>query len=642
MLVFPFSWRAAVLESVVLVLTIWLVRKYVPSKILGFAASRWWIVVAVMFIFAAACPFIVLPKPLYIANLESDNPGASRTSMLNAGARTIGSVMMLSGSDCIRNWAAPLLEKYWPATFRCLEDSHYGERTYCLLPTLNDFIVDTRTPDDTIWKRSIYFPLNVQGRFITLKLAKQEPLNPEIAPQRNTVLFGYSAKGPLGLLNFAYTQYPDAIPWNAVQIRNGNDYAALKYTALLDCAFHYFATGHTGNALSAMEAAIVVRPHSDLEAARLAALQYVAVRSLLGGNIGRVQSLPYLHKAYELFLAAQSDPRFSQRDPLTSWLRATLLTGYQEWEWSLLFFNRVSKLKSIPHLKKEDSYFESFGDSLKQKSKAELLNILKHRHLSAAELHYIDYTIYGTSVETFLTQFEAAIVDPERDILEDNDDRIPKVAFALTNADAAIPIMQRINVLLSRRGDVSVDPNQIKFLHYLRNSMALIFTANSSEIGDVLKRQLDQTERPDAKAIYMLYRVINNKVSEGELLKMKDSEWWTPEYFIWFEHWFEDAVVEIQQHNYPEDNHYPPINHDMSDLMLKCGANCLTKDMNGHGRTFYPGLFCLAWYEETFGNHGQNGLKEQFRNETMIPLSTYISSLYTPLDQAGRTNGLAF
>ena len=50
-----------------------------------------------------------------------------------------------------------------------------------------------------------------------------------------------------------------------------------------------------------------------------ASLQFLVVEASTYGNVAELQSLPALHKAFELFIQSKGDARFSAQDPLTKW-----------------------------------------------------------------------------------------------------------------------------------------------------------------------------------------------------------------------------------------------------------------------------------------------------------------------------------
>jgi len=49
--------------------------------------------------------------------------------------------------------------------------------------------------------------------------------------------------------------------------------------------------------------------------------------------------------------------------------------------------------------------------------------------------------------------------------------------------------------------------------------------------------------------------------------------------------------------------------------------------MGGKGRTFLPGVFCMAWYSDEYSLAESIALKSQFSEETLIPFETYLASL---------------
>jgi hypothetical protein len=51
--------------------------------------------------------------------------------------------------------------------------------------------------------------------------------------------------------------------------------------------------------------------------------------------------------------------------------------------------------------------------------------------------------------------------------------------------------------------------------------------------------------------------------------------------------------------------------------------------MGGKGRSFIPGIFCLAWYSQELGLPDREKLRMQFEKETLLPFDTYLSSLYS-------------
>ncbi len=141
-LLFPFTWESIILDIAVFALAVlffWRVIKYKRAE--GFA-WRWWAVASVMFVSTAVCPFIVFPKPLYIAMLESNNPLKSKVSMLEVGGKKVGSLMLVPDYDVVRRQIISFLTSYSPATFRVLERSYYGNSVYYSVPSLKGFVID--------------------------------------------------------------------------------------------------------------------------------------------------------------------------------------------------------------------------------------------------------------------------------------------------------------------------------------------------------------------------------------------------------------------------------------------------------------------------------------------------------------------
>ena len=67
----------------------------------------------------------------------------------------------------------------------------------------------------------------------------------------------------------------------------------------------------------------------------------------------------------------------------------------------------------------------------------------------------------------------------------------------------------------------------------------------------------------------------------------------------------------------------------MREMISKYGSDCFTRDEGGNGRTFVPGLVCLAWYYyRTFGIEGSEKLRQECETETLILFEVYLSSLY--------------
>jgi hypothetical protein len=631
-LLFPFAWSSLALDVLALLLAIYLLKLIFKSKKSWVASVRWWIVAIIMLFWASICPFVVAPKPIYLAILESDNPFSSKMLPLDNGGQSIGSVMLVT--DLLRKHIAPLLKRHYPKQIRLLNRSEYANSTYYNLPALDTFIVDTPEPGEVIWKRSIYFPLDALFRGVGLQLTKRFPL--DLRSQRTTGTIELSIGTHREcLLNFAYTQYRDTVPWNAVLVQSNQEESALTYVALLDSALQCFATGKTEQAVRMLENAARVVPESNLEAARLATLQYIVVRAFLGGNIGQLQSLPLLHRAYKVFDESTTDPRFSKRDPLINWLRNTLLGGYQDYAASGTFFDRIAKLKELPHVDDDQkSHFDILETNLKSHSPKALMALLKSQHYSAAELHFIKDMVYGSftieSIGRISRVVSASTNLPQISLTENDEDLLmtEKLAAMSVGAKDALPIIQYIDSLLSHRTEVETDPYAREFLEAIRDDFPRMLE-HLPLVDDLVGQQRSNSE------VISDWRQLFTWIQTGSNVQAyaigQQCEWWKMDYFYWFASWMQAAIVGIDQHNNPWklSSDYPPVQFDFRTEMSQRGISCFVNDRNGSGEAFLPGLFCLTWYTKTMGLTEHQALEQQFEADTLMTFDTFLSGLYS-------------
>lgn len=628
LLIFPFSGQSILLEVCILLLAVWLSSMIVKSQ-RGATSSRFWIIVSVMLAVSTVCPFIVAPKPLYIAILDSANPFKSKIKQLESGGKVIGSVMLLSDSDFVRKSIIPIVQRLYHSRLRVLEKSHIDNNAYLSLPTLQQFTVGVQRPDEIIWNKSVFFPLSVPRHGVNMHLSHSN--SPPRMSRSDTNELSFDVIGLKGccLLNFAYTQFRDTVPWNTVRIADGDEEGIASYAALLDQAFGCFAAGNTEEALSILEGAITVGPNSNLEAARLATLQYLVTQMFFAGDVGSLQSLPLLHRAEKLFVQAKSDPHFSERDPLSVWLRKTLLGGYECWAWSGAFSNQVSELKSEVRADEDiKSYFDTFGDDLDRVSFADLRQGLETNRYSTADLHYIRYKAMIKYMTGWLRQFSVAMTNGPVLWIGDNDPNSAKFGSILSaQAKDVIPVIQKIDALLSQNGELAPDPHELQNLEFVRDNLPELFGTKGSEVMRLL--ELRSKESPDAMLYYSWVLVMENHVPDSLLIKGKDCEWWKTEYAIWFAHLCLDAIAGIHKHQHPEDTENLPGKDDVPELIQRYGIDSFTRDMGGKGRSFIPGIFCLAWYSQELGLPDREKLRMQFEKETLLPFDTYLSSLYS-------------
>jgi hypothetical protein len=623
LLLCPFSWRSIILEAIVLVFAILLSVKFIKAKKSRTLSLRLWTVAITMFLLAAVCPFIIFSKPVYVAVTESNNPFASKVRRLESGGRTVGSIILVSEMDFVRKGITSALNSVFPASFRVLQRTDYGNSSYYRLPIFKGFIIDSKEPSQITWKRSVYFPCDPFMREIIIKLVEPHLLAEQLVGKSNHIELHIETT-PMALVNFEYTQYPDTIPWDCVRVQSGQEISILAYAALLDRALECFATGKTPEAIKGLEAASSAIPTSNLEATRVAVLQYVAVNIYLGGNIGEMQSLPYLHRAYDLFLNSQVDPRFSERDPLTNWLRQVLLDRYGDWDWSLCFFDRTSKLKAIPHT--EDEQFNHVDDirrNFEGMSYDELLKSVQSTNYSPVDLFLIRNSVYGRFLNRVLASMTLMMTNNSNIKLDEN---------IAVDAKKAIPIIKQVDLQLKKQYGLKMEPLFIQFIDFLVYEWPRIENTDSESETRKQIEVLAKTN-PIVKAMFAPALMLTDTNTSIQLVQSgRKEEWWDMEYLIWFDSWGVNAIAEAYHHKYPyvEQEPLPFVGPGTRELLSHNGLDCFIKDTDGKGRTFLPGVFCMAWYAQEFGLSDYESLTNQFETETLIPFETYLSSLYQP------------
>jgi hypothetical protein len=640
LLLFPLAWRSTIPGLTVVGLGGWYYFRFLKPYRAGrssFTRHAYAVALGVfVFGFVAFWPFIIAPKPVYVTVQESENPLRSKMHFLQSGGKTLGSVFAVS--DPARKALLSLLGPHLPSWVRVLDQSYSGSGSFYKFPVLDHFLVDSKSPGDVTWQRSLYFPFNIVLRSVELYPPESSVLRldlqgGEFPPKRSQMVFGLSGRAESCLLDFGYTQYPDTVPWNAVQIQPQVAGAMERYIAFLDIGLECFAEGRTEEAMRALDGAAAVVPSSTLEAARLAALQYLVTCYCLHGNVGELQSLPLLHNAYDLFLLSRADPRFSERDPLTNWLRQTLLDGYDRWSW--VFFDRLSQLWTIPHLdSKSESYFDALKRRLGPMSYRELLQFVKSESLSPAELFYVRARVSGR-VQTRMLSCSASPIGNRGAKITGHiayiDDRAAVRDWAAELADvsrSALPIIEHIDSQLSRRGELKADPFNAQVLRILRDELPRV-ADHWNEEGEEFFRVLLKSypESPELRSLYAGAQVMENKISSASVEKGMASEWWKQEYFLWFSLWSMDAILEIEHLKHPERRDGPVAKGDVRGQLAKFGLDAFTKDMGGRGRTFLPGLACLAWYAQTFNLKAKELLSQEFEAKTKMSLERYIDNL---------------
>jgi hypothetical protein len=619
LLFFPFAIRSIIAEASVLVLMIWISSKLIKSQ-KGATFWRFWVVVLTMLLFAAACPFIVFPKPLYFALLESANPSKANVHTLDSGGKVIGSTLLVSDLDYIRQGIASILRQVFPENFRVLEKTELGNGSYYSLPVFKGFIFNSSEPGEIPAPKTIYFPVDAPNYTIELDLIKLDILSSKIEPQESNFSFN-SGVDLVPFIDLAYDQYPETIPWECVQVQQGQESQVLSYAALLDRSLEFFAVGKTEDGLNGLETDANFVPAQNLEGARLAVLKMAFVQLSLSGNIGELQSLPFLHKAYDLFLHSRGDPRFSEKDPLTNWLRRMLRGSYTDLSWSPVFLDRVAVLNGIPHIEDDRKPYTDFlQNELAGKSYDELLKILQTKNHSSAELHFIRYFVFGKFIQECLGNVL---------LMETNQDKHVKITQFAEEAKRVNSIIRFLDVSLARKGELQTSPEAGQFVDFVANKLPEIAEeTNDDGIEKFLTREAKSNSM--LESFTNIFFMAMSKQQTNTFREPMNSQWWKVEYLTWFAGWSLNAAQEINQHGYLWKVSEPPIFSKLNvrKLVSKYGSDYLTKDMGGHGRTFLPGIFILAWYSQTFDLNGAEKFKQQFEAEAQMPFDVYLSKLF--------------
>ena len=624
----PFGWLSLPIQITTATIATWYCLKLLKPKRqgrfslprLGFAMG----LAAVTLCLVATCPLLLASKPIYLSALESNDPLKSEIRPLHSNGRNIGSLMLIT--DPVRKALISLSRHHLPSTVRVLDQTAFANGSYYTLPILEYFLMDSRSPGEITGQRSIYFPLNIALCALNIELPETSLLTLranelQLPAKKHSLWFGFQGVEQNSLLDFYYTQYPDTVPWNAVEAPSLTDTTRQIYVAYLDRTLDCFVLGETEKALNSLEAAVAVVPSSTLEAARLAALQYIVTRGRLYGNLGRLQSLPLLHRAYDLFLLSTEDRRFSARDPLTGWLRSTLLQGYSEW--SSAFLDRTSRLSAIPHTAdKAESAFTALRSRLSRSSYEELFHIVESEELSSPQLFFAKAHVVNRAFTQIIQLGNNGAPTDKRTAKE-------LAAGVRLVASRALPIIQHIDLRLSKHLGPQPDPLALREFEQIY-TYAPVLAEHWDDSNENFRRYLLATF-PKSDTLRCLIMEFESKRGNRskfeELGEQVAAQWWTEDYLLWFMSWSVDAFASIDRHRYPKPTDEFPIETDMRAKISKPGPDHFTKDMAGRGRTFLPGLACLAWYAQTFDIQGKDSLKREFEEKTLLSLDAYIASL---------------
>ena len=619
LLVFPFSTRSITIESVALAISISASLFFCKSK-KGATRLRFWVVVITMTVIAAICPFLAFPKPLYVAVVDSDNPLNASVGTLHSGTESIGSTLLLPHSDFLRQVIASILGKAFPDQFRLVMRAKQGGFCYYKLPVFKEFILDSGDKDDIPSLKSIYFPVDVQKFMFELDFDYYEPGNTHFDPNTANMSFG-SLPFSGSLLDFAYNQYPETIPWEGVEIQQGEEIRTLTYAALLDRSLEYIAIGSHEAGLNALDTATAIVPAQNIEGARLAALKLEFTKLTIGGNIGCLQLLPYLHKTYDLFLESKHDIRFSQKDPLSNWLQQVLHENYEDFVWTAQFFDRLSIINNIPHVEKQQPFTKQLGSDIACKSYDELINNIKSNTYSTAELHFLRSCTFDMWKTHLLSDLPSLIRNPSL-----HDEFLKRMS---DESESAMFFLAIIDSSLSRSGSLRTNPQLNRFF---ANCVNII---KDLEIGN-------NTDRKRMKFLQIAKRILGGgtfvdlfgTLASGPPYKIpnhSNSDWWTSDYLTWFSFMSFSAGAEIGCNAYPDEQgaFAKQFNseHYFRQMLSKQGPGFFLRDCGGEGRIFLPSLFILTWYSQQLELEDCDNLKAEFKAKSQISFDSYFTTL---------------
>jgi hypothetical protein len=76
-----------------------------------------------------------------------------------------------------------------------------------------------------------------------------------------------------------------------------------------------------------------------------------------------------------------------------------------------------------------------------------------------------------------------------------------------------------------------------------------------------------------------------------EVVAGRTFRWWTSKYFSWFVVWSVDAFCEIEKEVKPWKMRDVSLRYDLRAQLSQAGSKSFSRDQNGNGHTFIPGLF---------------------------------------------------
>lgn len=617
----PLSWRCITADIVGAAAIAGITLFRFRGKGNPFALKYWWFSALLVAAITAVMPFIVSCRPIYFSVGSDHSPLSSEVYALKDKGRTEGTVIVVADIDVVRRNIASLSQTLWPRSVRVLEKSRVGGLQFYMLPVLNDFVWDIRHPGDTVIQRSVYIPLDTHGRAAEVELSKADPLRDKFSTPPGTFFMSVSWSKP-NLLNFTYNHYPNSVPWNAVTVDSDNATEMLHYMAFLDRAIESFASGLTEHAMELLDCAAEHVPPSNLEAARVTALQYLTCVELMNSNLELLQAYPYLHRATDLFLEATSDRRYSDRDPLVNWLADTLRSAYVNNTFSWVFSDRINKLQNLPRSEVlRRSNFDELDAWVHQRAPQDLLRNLKAAQFSTHQLRYIRNSVVCDFMIRTLRRLTVY-----------NRTKVGFHQFAeQTYAESKITLefARYIDSILSRENHLTSDKLDGRLLELW---VQWYRTAMETKDPQQWFHDLYKTF-PEYKDFFetSMSLFVENSIPKQRVLKWRETDWWAADHLLWFAAWAAPALEEIDG----RDKNWKTADggsfrslFELKRDIPKLGDDYFIRDRSGNGRVFVPALFVLAWYKQEFKIEGFESNIRDFETATGVPMEVYRNVLY--------------
>jgi hypothetical protein len=585
---------------------------------------RFILLVFSMSVVFALCPFLTLPKPIYVGFSENLISSGESAMVLKDGNQAFGSAFLLAQLDLPRRVISESLAAMFHDSFRIVTDHQQNDAQYMMLPIFDQFVIQSPPASDVPFTKSIFLPVDSLAFSMQLDL-RNEPADDLF--RTNHLEIGTDLSS-FPFIDFAYDQFPETIPWEAVLVQKGQEKSTLHYVSLLDRSLELLVVGKITDGLSLLDSAARLLPSQNIEGARLATLKLAFVELCLSGNIASLQSIPYLHKAYASAIESQHDVRFSATDPLANWVRTKLLDSYRDFDWTGQFFDRIEVLEQMPHIEEKKPFTRNLENFIFAKSFDELMDDFNTNKYTTAELYAMRWLCLEKFCGWMLYQGSMA----NTNVSEEH--RLDAVSSA---ARPAAVIIQRLDTLINNQhNSLKASPQLGQFLKFFTNDFA--------RFGEETNPAIYTQEFLQFMSLSHFATAITNTMAAWSMAnrippeKPAFSEWWTTGYLSWFSFWCSDATIEISNANHPDKLLDEPELRILNSRYVKhvlerFGPDVFSKDRGGSGVAFMPGLFILTWYADTLHLDSAPGLKAAFQKESLITFDTFLARL-RPVEQS--------